>query len=157
MRPPRDRPETVKRVTVPEAAETLGLTTDAVRSRLRRGKLRKEKDAQGTVYVLLDGDKSDGQLDKSTNQRLGQPTVELVEALEDQIDLLKDEVSAWREEARRKDHIIAALTERIPELPAPPDTHSDTPGSPQKATEEPYKGEASQGEKRPAWWRRLFR
>src|SRR4028119_1494217 len=52
-----DRPEpspTVHRVTVPEAAEILGITTDAVRSRMGRGKLRREEGEYGTVYVLLD-------------------------------------------------------------------------------------------------------
>src|SRR5919112_6520002 len=54
-----DRPEpspTVHRMTVPEAAEILGITTDAVRSRMRRGKLRREEGEYGTVYVLLDAE-----------------------------------------------------------------------------------------------------
>src|SRR5215208_7557696 len=45
---------TVRRVTVPEAADILGTTTDAVRSRMRRGKLGREEGGDGTVYVLLD-------------------------------------------------------------------------------------------------------
>jgi hypothetical protein len=41
------------------------------------------------------------------------------------IEQLRGEVEAWREEARRKDHIIAGLIERLPpqlEPPAPPET-----------------------------------
>ena len=55
----RGRSPTVRRVTVPEAAEILGTTTDAVRSRMRRGKLRREAGEDGTVYVLLEGDEAD--------------------------------------------------------------------------------------------------
>lgn len=38
------------------------------------------------------------------------------DSLEDQVDYLRRQLEVWQEEARRKDHIIAALTERIPEL-----------------------------------------
>jgi hypothetical protein len=42
-----------RRLTVPQAAEALGVTVDAVRGRIRRGKLNSEQHA-GTVYVWLD-------------------------------------------------------------------------------------------------------
>src|SRR3954471_6992732 len=44
---------TDRRVTVPEAAVLLGLSEDAICSRLKRGTLRKEKGIDGTVYVAL--------------------------------------------------------------------------------------------------------
>ena len=43
---------TPRRVSVPEAALLLGISEDAVRSRLRRRTLRKEKASDGTVYVF---------------------------------------------------------------------------------------------------------
>src|SRR5215212_7721935 len=42
------------RVTVQEAAEALGITVEAVRARIKRGKLRREKGEDGTVYVWLE-------------------------------------------------------------------------------------------------------
>ena len=44
---------TDRRVTVAQAAVLLGLSEDAVRSRLKRGTLGKEKDADGTVFVVM--------------------------------------------------------------------------------------------------------
>jgi hypothetical protein len=37
-----------------------------------------------------------------------------VDSLEDQVDYLRRQLEVWQEEARRKDHIIVALTERHP-------------------------------------------
>jgi hypothetical protein len=42
-----------RRVTVPDAAALLGLSEDAVRSRLKRGTLRTEKGDNGTIFVVL--------------------------------------------------------------------------------------------------------
>jgi hypothetical protein len=50
-----DRTETGRRYTVPEAAEILGLTVEAVRGRIKRDKLRSTKE-DSTVYVFLDTD-----------------------------------------------------------------------------------------------------
>jgi hypothetical protein len=46
--------------------------------------------------------------------------------MQDQIDTLKQEVADWKEEARRKDHLLAAALERIPAIEAPPDTPSES-------------------------------
>jgi hypothetical protein len=43
----------------------------------------------------------------------------LVTSLEEQVSFLRSELVARNAELRRKDHIIATLTECIPELPAP--------------------------------------
>src|SRR4051812_29867876 len=65
MRPTTDQPTTnqatEQRVTVPEAATILGLSEDAVRSRLKRGTLAKEKGRDGTVFVVLGSDKTNDQ------------------------------------------------------------------------------------------------
>src|SRR5215204_6241408 len=49
---------TDRHVTVVEAATILSITPDAVRSRLRRGTLRKDRGPDGEVLVVLDGDAS---------------------------------------------------------------------------------------------------
>jgi hypothetical protein len=112
-----------RRVTVPEAAAILKITPDAVRSRLRRGTLRKDQAPGGTVLVVLDGD---GLSDQSTDRPTDQTTVAYINALKSQIETLtselgawKKEVEEWKEESRRKNTIIISLTQRIPELPPP--------------------------------------
>jgi hypothetical protein len=89
-----------------EAATILSIMPDAVRSRLRRGTLRKDKGPNGEVLVVLDGDAS------ATDRSPDQPTVALVEALEEQITYLREQAALWQEEARRKDHLLAAALER---------------------------------------------
>jgi hypothetical protein len=73
----------------------------------------------------------------------------------DEIRFLREELGIRNEELRRKDHIIAALTERIPELEPPRERRE----APVTATE----GEASAtsttedtGQPRASWWRRMF-
>jgi hypothetical protein len=122
-----------RRVTVPEAAAILKITPDAVRSRLRRGTLRKDQAPGGTVLVVLDGD---GLSDQSTDRPTDQTTVAYINALKSQIETLTSELGAWKkvveewkEESRRKNTIIMSLTQRIPELP-PPDVREKSPRAP---------------------------
>src|SRR5215208_5931500 len=119
---------TVNRVTVPEAAEILGTTTDAVRSRMRRGKLRREEGEDGTVYVLLDGNHDspttakDGRETGNQTVGNGRETVDdgpLVECMASEIDHLRGQLEEAHAANRENRRIIAALTQRIPELEAP--------------------------------------
>ncbi len=146
-----------RRVTVGEAAALLGISKEAVRMRIRRGTLRSEKTDE-RVYVWLDDDVNADQN--------AVPHADEGAAYRELIEQLRGEVEAWREEARRKDHIIAGLIERLPpQLEAPPDergadlTASEEPegsqprsasGGPQTATERPH-SEAPR-----SWWRRVF-
>jgi hypothetical protein len=57
-----------RRLTVPQAAEALGVTVDAVRGRIRRGKLEAEHDA-GAVYIWIDAsEQADSRAPSSTSQ-----------------------------------------------------------------------------------------
>src|ERR671915_1130970 len=106
------------RVTVQEAARRLGICQDAVRQRIRRGSMRHDKDDKGRVYVYLNVTDThptdvhdapqDAVHDASRN--------ELITELRDRVRFLEAELTDRKEESRRKDHIIAALTQRIPEL-----------------------------------------
>src|SRR5215210_6405909 len=58
MQPNGDKSPIDPRFTVPEAAEVLGISPEAVRARIHRGTLRKEKAPDGTVYVRLNDDQS---------------------------------------------------------------------------------------------------
>src|SRR5947209_3673573 len=122
MRPTSDQPTTnqttnqatEQRVTVPEAAVILGLSENAVRSRLKRGTLAKEKGPDGTVFVVLDSDKSINQQttndeQPATNQATdnNQPTTRqpndqspLVEVLSEQVSFLRQQLNEEREANR---------------------------------------------------------
>jgi hypothetical protein len=142
------------RVTVYEAAERLGVTVDAIRKRIQRDTIPHERQEDGRVYVLLDA----ASKVQDTNQDNYQTAKdELVESLQEQVSYLKAVIATRDEELRRKDHILAALTERIPELP-PPDAPSPNPReSSETLTEESGKDDVPpEQEKRVSWWRRLF-
>jgi len=137
------------RLTVNRAAELLGISAEAVRARINRGTLQKEKDEDGTVYVRMDADqmRTDG---ADTNDHT-LPESKAFQLMQEQVDYLRHQLEVWQDEARRKDHIIAALTERIPELEAPESaTRASDTAKPRSATEEQQAATS-----RP-WWRRLF-
>lgn len=129
MRPPNGQPTTNqatgqttdRRVTVTDAAVLLGLSEDAVRSRLKRGTLRKEKGQDGTVFVVLDPDTAtDQQSPTSDHPRTDDPTGrnDLLEDLRDQVEFLRQQLSEEREANRENRRIIAGLVQRVPELEA---------------------------------------
>src|SRR5215212_12048357 len=147
---------TDRRVPVVEAATILSITPDAVRSRLRRGTLRKDRGPDGEVLVVLDGDAS------ATHRPSDQPTVALVEALEEQITYLREQAALWQEEARRKDHLLAAALERTPALEEPSEPREERVMD----SEEPYSTHAppipetlvseAQRKRKVPWWRAFF-
>jgi hypothetical protein len=159
MRPASDQPTASHRLTVQEAASTLGVTVDAVRGRIKRGTLSSQKDETGTVYVLLsEGDQPPGQSDDQSRPAADQP--ELVEVLQEQNDYLRRQLEVWQEEARRKDHIIAALAERIPAIEAPQEPAPEATESPVTASEGADRSdvypEPHHPVERPSWWRKFF-
>ena len=140
------------RVTVAEAANILGLSAEAVRSRLQRGTLQGTK-VDGTVYVLLDTDQTRPNTDESAAQTSAQTHLdgdqtEFIASLQGQIEWLRREVE-------RKDTIIMTMAQRIPEL----EPASEAPESP-TATSEGSGGSAPPDEERstqrPSWVRRFF-
>jgi hypothetical protein len=187
-RPEPDRPEPgeptnerrPRRVSVPEAALLLGISEDAVRSRLRRRTLRKEKAPDGGVFVLLLGDEprdkwptdrdqqtTDQTTDEHPSAREA-PSPELVEELRDRMAYLERQVEeereARREEGRELRRLLAGLIERVPELEArqaPPDAPGSAPGDakePGGGQGPPETSTASEGRSAPprSWWRRLL-
>ena len=160
------------RMTVQEAAATLGITVEAVRGRMHRGKYGREKTEDGRVYVVLTPDQLPNSRERSADRsESAQATVhpesnersaersstvrersgereDLVEDLRDHIAFLRAELEArneeirrreeeHREEARRKDTIIAQLTQRIPELESPREAPREARESPETASESP--------------------
>jgi hypothetical protein len=156
------RPSSRNKVTVYEAAEILGVTVDAIRKRIQRETIPHERHEDGRVYVLLDEastlqDNGRGASSKVQDEGPGQYRTErdeLVDTLQDQVSYLKAEVEAWREESRRKDHLLAAALERVPPaLEEARETPSKSSGS---ASEGEGGVETIPDQKQRSWLHRFF-
>jgi hypothetical protein len=86
--------------------------------------------------------------------------VQTIADLRDRVAFLERQLEGRVEEIRRRDHIIAALTERIPPAIEAPD-HEKPPRAPESTVEEPatatpVRAGAAPGGPRRRWWRRAF-
>jgi hypothetical protein len=145
-------------VSLREAAELLDTSTEAVRKRATRGSLRSERH-DGRVVVWVDEGRTEGGLEAQVDREA------LLEAKDETISILRDQLRLRAEEIQRRDVIISQLTQanaalaaRVPELEAP----QERPGAPETAAPEPERAEprpgtseAQEGARRP-WWRRWF-
>jgi hypothetical protein len=129
-----------RRLTVPQAAEALGVTVDAVRGRIRRGKLEAERDDTGTVYVWVEASPQDSRGPSATRQRPSSDQAGRIEDLRDEVAYLREQLQQANERDRENRRIIAALTSRIPAIEAP----QEAPGNTETA-EEPPEGSQSPG------------
>jgi hypothetical protein len=132
-----ERSQGWRRVTVAEASEILGITAEAVRTRIKRGKLDSVKeppDRTGTVYVLLQADQTRPNIDP-TPQGQDQTTDQtgIVETLREQVAYLQgviavrdQELALRAEEIRRRDtalereqQLAAMFADRLQALETP--------------------------------------
>src|SRR5215211_511429 len=140
----------MRRYSVAGAAEALGISQAAVRARIHRGTLRTERE-NGTVYVWVD-------VEQYAEQHANDAP-EVADVLREQNGDLREQIEFLRDELRRKDTIIMAMTQRIPELePAQeraeaPETPDEQQGRGQPRSDAPH----TQGGAQPrSWWRRML-
>jgi excisionase family DNA binding protein len=123
------------RMTVEEAARSLGIKEESVRKRVRRGKMRFEKDEDGRLYVYVDAsqtvqgerlDRPEDMYDDRSIEGTRDQTRELIKSNVQTIRILQDQLQEERKARRRADTIIAQLTQvnaalaqRLPKLQAP--------------------------------------
>lgn len=137
---------------IQEAALDLGISTEAVRKRAQRGKLRAER-REDRLQVWLDDDRTKSEPQPQVH------TTELIEALRDQVQDLQGRLDREQDANRENRRIIAGLMNRLPELEASP----GEPEKPEEAPEDTAEGstpperpaEPESGAQRP-WWRRLL-
>jgi hypothetical protein len=157
----------VAKMTVEGAARSLGIKEQSVRKRVRRGKMRSEKGADGQLYVYVDSAETvrDGYRGKPTDlytdRSVDEPTDaarEMIEAKDETIRILHHQLQEEREARRRADTIIAQLTQlnatlaaRVPELEAPPTEPPDIEGAAVATAEG-----VQMTSERNSWWRRLL-
>ncbi len=132
---------------VKQAAEVLGISSEGIRQRIRRGSLESEKGTDGRVYVFLEDEDQRGDQSEPSKD-------EVLTRMENEIAFLRQELATRDEEIRRRDAVLLSLSEGLKALNPPPEAR----GSPEMASA-PAKGEgASLGyeENQRPWWRRWF-
>ena len=145
------------RIDVKQAAHILGISTDAVHKRAKRGTLPSDKDPDGRVFVYLDND-LDGSYTRPDNGYTpnGHGAYKQTDQRDELVEALRDRVRALEEANRENRRIIAALTSRIPQLEAP----RDEPGGPETVAETSGSGDVSPAPEtassRGSWWQRFF-
>jgi len=161
----RHRPESVS-TTVPiaEAAARLGVTIDAVRKRIQRGKMVGHKTDNGWVVVWTEPDSRPDIVPTVVQDDSG-----VVDALRDSLARQQEEIEFLRRQVEESDRQHAVEIERrdillrqalglIPALPVamsraePQETHPTGQG---EAIAPDMTLDTSQGDARP-WWRRWF-
>jgi hypothetical protein len=146
-----DEGTTKRRYNVRDAAEVLGISPEAVRTRLSRGSLDSVREGR-RVYVLLEPDLTRHDRDRTDDQ------TRYVRSLEERVEHLRELLDGEREANRENRRIIAALTSRIPELepgPSPEASESrETSAADAPSTSAPPEAQEPT-EPRP-WWRRIF-
>ena len=135
------RQDARRRLSVGEAADELGVSVDAIRSRVKRGTIPHIRRG-GRVWVLLGTDQGN------------RPTQD-----QSEIEALREQVEWLRGEIQRKDAILLNMTEAMKALSPPQETPSEARGSTESPgpTDTPTEvsTEAQEGVQRP-WWRRMF-
>jgi DNA-directed RNA polymerase specialized sigma24 family protein len=136
-----------RRLTVPQAAATLGITESAVRGRLKRGTLRSHREA-GTVYVILDALKPGA----SSSAGRGPPTDQ-----SELVAVLREQLAAERQAHAEARRLLMAALERIPPAIEAPRESPETAAEPSEGAEPHSEAPGAQeGTQRRSWWRRMF-
>jgi cytochrome c-type biogenesis protein CcmH/NrfG len=142
----------VERLTVAQAAAQLGVSQDAIRKRIRRNTIDYDQDPDGRIYVYVDS--SEIAQDESSDASIER----LVQVQHDDIEFLRRELETRTEEIRRRDSIIAALTQRLPEIEAPSEprlTLEETTENNEARVEHTADSrEVRRGGARKPWWRK---
>ena len=141
-----------ERVSVPQAADHLGTTVDAIRKRVQRETIPFEKDQEGRVWILLDTGRPRQDNDQdSTGQRqdaLLDAKDGTIADLRARVEFLERELERRGDETNTLHRIVAGLTQanttlaaRMPELEPPRDSTEDAEtveeAEPQPATARP--------------------
>ncbi len=141
-----------RRVTMADAARTLGISKEAVRKRVQRGTLRSDVGEDGRRYVYVDAGRDAGGDDLRNN-------ITEVDPRDDLIATLKEQLEAERNAHAETRRIAYALAQRVPELEAAPEPReapqtaaADDGGSEPHTTPQ----EAPRDAQRRSWLHRFF-
>ncbi len=144
--PATDQPTTPALVSLEDAADTLGITVNAVRQRIKRGTLIGVRTETGWLVDMVATNQESGTdrpTTRPTNQSASatdhQPTIDLaplvshIATLEDQVQRLTEASTIWQVRARQAEEQLKALTagnvapENAPEAVELPKTNETEP------------------------------
>ena len=97
------------RMTVEEAAHSLGAKEESVRKRVRGKKMHSEKDEDGRLYVYVESSEHPDAVRSADESR--DISRELIESKDETIRILQVQLQKERETGRQADRIIAQLTQ----------------------------------------------
>src|SRR5215204_3489271 len=147
-----------ERASVPQAADHLGTTVDAIRKRVQRRTIPYEKDADGRVWILLDT----GRPRQDTVQDTGKPqsdSAALISEMRAHNATLQAQLEAERQAHAEARRLLMAALERIPPQLEAPSEPRESPGTveeePGRTEPRPTTVESQEPLQRP-WWRRVF-
>ena len=159
----------MNRYSIAEAARALGVTQQAIHGRISRGTIQHERAEDGKQYVYLSDEeisekRGENELHNGVINDYITSLKSEIETLKSYMESLEHDREEWKEEARRKDTIIAqmnqtmgALIHRIPELEASPDvTESTERPSSEESRGDDVLPDTQNVSQRPSWWRRIF-
>ena len=149
-------PPPAERVSVPQAADHLGTTVDALRKRVQRGTIPHERDRDGRVWILLDTGRPRQDTDQDTDRLQSEPDA-LISEMRGRVDDLREQLEAERQAHAEARRIIAGLVERIPAIEASSEAREspETPSGASPNTQASPEPETPTEAARP-WWRRVF-
>src|SRR5215212_4572109 len=125
-----------ERLTIQEAAHRLGVSESAVRKRIKRGALQREKTEDGRVLVYMEPSVL-GAEEVRTPERDA-----LISEMQQRLALLERELDVRTEEIRRRDTIIMNMTEAMKALnPPAPEDSSEARESPESTGPTSERGE----------------
>lgn len=122
-----------ERVSVPQAADHLGTTVDALRKRVQRRTIPYERDEDGRVWILLDTGRPRQDTDQDPDQPPSDSTA-LISAKDETIADLREQLEAERQAHADARMMLMAALEKIPPAIEPP---REARGAPETAREEP--------------------
>ena len=151
-------PPSAERVSVPQAADHLGTTVDALRKRVQRGTIPHERDRDGRVWILLDTGRPRQDTDQDTD-RPQSDSAALISAKDETIATLQEQLQAERQANAEARRLLMAALERIPAIEAPQEaseTVETVEEAPDRAEPRPATGGAQEVTQPRSWWRRMF-
>src|ERR687889_778028 len=116
-----------ERLTIQEAAHRLGVSESAVRKRIKRGTLQREKTEDGRVLVYMEPSVPSAEKVRTPERDA------LISEMQQRLALLERELDVRTEEIRRRDTIIMNMTEAMKALnPPAPEDSSEARESPER-------------------------
>jgi excisionase family DNA binding protein len=125
-----------ERLTIQEAAYRLGVSESAIRKRIKRGTLKREKTEDGRVLIYMEPS-APGTEEVRTSERDA-----LISQMQERLAFLENELEVRSEEIRRRDTIIMNMTEAMKALnPPTPEDSSEARESPESSGPTSGRGE----------------